>query len=336
MTKKTSNAAAAVNEAAAHIAAAAATSKAVVSSHPIGVLKRTTAFHVDPTKIKRRDGWNPRFDFGEIEHLADSLVTTGMLNPIRIKRLEKPDENGFIFELVDGDRRLTAIELLIKKGKYAEAFPEGIPAIIVDKAQDDLTSTIQMFTANTGKPFLPLEQAAAFKRMRDGKMTIKQIEKATGCSDNTINAALALLESTDELQDAVRTGKIKSTQAAEIAVYARGDKDKQKELTAQAVAAGKDKTKQREVKAALDKQRRAKAQKKGKTLKIRALDDKQLGELGETMAEGLRKLLEEAGMPFDTDLNEWLQGDLELRIAASVGALEALKKAAGANVNINF
>lgn len=327
-------------EQAANVASAAINAAAVSSkpSHPLGVLKRTTAFHIDPKAITRREGWNPRFDFGEIEDLAASLVTTGMLNPIRVKRRVSTDPltAWAVFELIDGDRRLTAVEHLIKKGKYAAAFPEGIPAIIVDKDQDDLTSTIQMFTANTGKSFLPLEQAAAFKRMRDGKMTIAQIEKATGCSDNTINSALALLESDDELQDAVKSGKIKAGTAKEIAVHARGDKAKQKELTAQAVAAGKDKGKQRQVKAAIDTARRTKAAKKGQVLKIRALDDKALGDLGTDMADGLRKLLEEAGLPYDTDFNEWMKTDLELRIAAHVGALEAFKAAAGVKVNLSF
>lgn len=318
-----------------NIATAAASAESVKSSkgQAAGVIKQTNpAKQVDPKMVTRRKNWNPRFDFGDIAALVVSIKANGILNPLRVKRLAQPTTQGHVFELIDGDRRFTAIEQILKKN--AQAFPDGIPAIVVDRAQDDLTSLIQMFEANSSKIFLPLEEAAAYKTMRDGGMTIKQIEQATGRSDNAIVGALALLTSDDTLIDAVKTGKVSKGLGKSIAVNARGDKAKQKELTQAAIAAGKDKTKRRAVLKAVDDSRRAKASKRGKVLKIRALSDAALSDIGSSLADHLVKKLEAVGLDFNTDLKEWIGKDKELLLAYTFGALEALKVAAGAPNNL--
>lgn len=305
----------------------------VRSTTPDGVVKRTNQFFVDPRKVKRREGWNPRFDMGEIAHLAMSIrslkardpSTGGLLNDIRVKKLG----DGY-FELVDGDRRMTAIEQLMKEG---EDFSGGVPAKLEAKDAEDLELLIRMFTANTGKAFLPLEQAHAFQRMKEGGMTLKEIEIATGCSDNTIVGALALLTADDSVVDAVKNGAIRGGLAKSIAVNARGDKAKQKELVAEAVAAGKDKKKMAAVKTKVDDARRAKAAKKGLKLKMRALTDAQLSSIGSKMSDVLLGQMAELGLPADCDLVEWLKAaDLDQRVGYTFGVLQGLKAAAGVTV----
>jgi ParB/RepB/Spo0J family partition protein len=328
MTDKLTQAHAAASEV---IAKAIAGAKPAASSNPAGVLKRGNSYSIDPTKIVRREGFNPRFDFGEIDELAQSIKANGLLNAIRVKRLVKPDEAGNLFELIDGDRRLTAIEKLIKKG---HDFPEGIPAIIVDKAQDDVTSLIQMFEANSGKTFLPLEEAAAYKRMQDAGMTIAAICKAVGRKQVHVTEILNILKADDSLKDAAADGSIGKTMVKQIAKVAKGDKAKQKELVAQAKAAGTDKTKRRALLKEVDKTRVATAAKKGKVLKIRALSDHELSEIGAAMAQELIKALGAADLAADADLRTWVGKDKELVAAYTFGALEALKVAAGGINNL--
>lgn len=322
-------------------AAPAAEPKPAAKNAP-GIVKRPNAYFIDPKTISRGEGWNPRFDFGEIDRLADSIqyelkrdpASGGLINDIRVRRLEKGDPRlaqGFAFELIDGDRRLTAVEKLLKKGVD---FPEGIPAKIDGKDIDELERLIRMFTANTGKPFLPLEQAHAFKRMKDGGMTLKQIEKATGCSDNTIVGALALLDADGSLQDAVKSGEISGGLAKSIAVNARGDKAKQAELVKEAKEAGKDKAKKRAVLRKVDDARRSKAAKKGLKLKMRALSDDQLSSIGAKMAEVLAAQMDEVELPADANLEEWLKSAPDLKVAFTFGALQALKAAAGVTVRL--
>lgn len=299
------------------------------SKMALGLVRKTTAFHINPRHLAIKEGFNPRFDYGEIEGLARSVKANGVLNPIRVKKTAPG-----VFELVDGHRRHAAIQLLVKNfddGKHdlGHDFPEGVPAIVVDSAQDDLTSLIQTFEANTGKPLLPIEKAHAFKRMRDAGLTVGDIMKRTGCTDHDVIGSLALIDGDETLVEAVKNGKVSGGVGKAIAVAARGDKKKQAELAAAVVDAGKDKNKRRVALKAVDDTRRAKAAKKGKVLKIRALDDVELSALGTQAAALLAQLLEASGMSFDSDLRKWIGKDKELQIAATFGALEGLKAAAG-------
>lgn len=298
-----------------------------MSTNAPGIIKaRPSAYNlIDPTVVTRRAGFNPRFDFGEIEELSKSIKANGLLMPIRVKRL------GEGFELVDGDRRLTAVELAIKGG---HVFPEGIPTVIVDKAQDDVTSLIQMFESNTGKNFLPLEEAAAFKRMQDSGMTIEQIGKSVQRAHVHIVATLALLTADESVKAAVKDKKIGGTMAKKIATAARGDLAKQAELVNDAIAAGKDAKKKRVVVAKVEAARVAKAKSKGKTLKIRALTDDQLSEIGAKMAKHLQSLIKEAKLDPQDDLRAWVKADDKLAVAYTLGALDALKVAAGEKISL--
>jgi ParB family chromosome partitioning protein len=294
------------------------------ASNPAGIVKRSNSYFADPRAIQRREGFNPRFDFGEIEELAKSIRSNGILNPLRVQR------NGTgTFALVDGDRRLTAVELILKT--QPDFFREsGVPVIIVDAAQDDITSLVQMFEANSGKTFLPMEEAIAYKRMRDAGMTLKKIGEHVGRKHVHIVATLALLEADEELQQAVKDGTIGATMGKRIAVAARGDKAKQKELVKAAKTAGKSSKGKKAVKAAIETQRRSKAKKEGRKLKVRALDDAQLGSLGERLAALLVVQMNDVGLEPEADMAAWLaKADQDQRVAFTYGALQALKVAAG-------
>jgi ParB-like chromosome segregation protein Spo0J len=329
------------------IAKAMASSKAdapKASTNAPGVLKRTNAFFVDPKTINRKEGHNPRFDFGEIDDLAASIkehknsdgaaAGHGLINDLRVMRIPKtdPDAAKGTFWLIDGDRRFTAIEQLLKAG---EVFEFGIPAKIDGDKTTKIQMLVEMFVANGSKPFLPMEEAMAYQTMRDEGMTIQQICKAVGRKQVHVVATMALIAADVEVQDAVKSGAVNSTTAKKIAQHARGDKAKQKELVAKAKLVGKDKTK----KAALDKEiddaRRAKAAKTGKVLKMRALTDVELSKIGADLANAMADKMRDAGKALDFDLRDWVQKDDALALAFTFGALEALKAAAGMIIKLD-
>lgn len=316
-------------EAAAPLAGVQPAAKQPAQNAP-GVMKRSSAYFIDPKAVDRRKGWNPRIDFGDIEELAKSIKAqkahdgVGLLNDIRVKR--KP---GGRFELIDGDRRLTAIELLMKRG---EVFEQGIPAKIVDKDQEDIDSLIQMFVANTGKNFLPMEEAVAYKKLRDAGMTLAQICQAVGRKQPHVTSILALLEADESLQEAAKDGSINKSTAKEIALLAKGDKGKQAELVKQAKEAGKDATKRRTLKTAIQKAKVAKAKRKGKVIKMDRLTPAQLSDLGNRLSEELAEMMESAGIAHDANMYEWSTAEPDLKMAFLFGALSGCKAAAGLEV----
>lgn len=298
------------------------------SSYGPGIIKRGNAYTIDPKSIKRRDGWNPRTDYGNMDELEASIKQHGVRKPLRVKR------KGDGFELVDGDRRLTCVERLMKKG---HSFPDGIRADIESEKTTDAENLVRMFLDNDGsKPFTPMEEASAFQRMRDELMSLKDIATAVGRSAVHVSNTMALIQAAPEVQEAVKSGVIKGTVARQIAVHARGDAGKQKELVEAAKAAGKDKAKRSQVKGKIDTVRRAKAAVKGRELKIKALDDAQLSSIGATVSKSLTRKMKAADLPVDTDLQGWCKDDANLTMAFEFGVLQGLKAAAGAQVRVTL
>lgn len=322
-----------------------------VRALPAGIVGKSTRYNVDPRKICFREGWNNRFDMGDIESLAAGIQATLERTPDRpyatdmdVKRLLPSDPRtaaGFNFEVITGHRRKLATDLLLAKGVV---FPEGVNVYLVDAQADERELTIKLFTENNQKPLLPLEEAAAFKRLKDNNMTILQIAKAVGRADTHVIETLALLDADQELQDAVKSGAVGATIAKVIATTARGDKQAQKEMVAEAkVAKGKDGA-AKAAKARLAKRiadtKAAKAAAKGKVLKIRALTDEQLSELGSKQAKLLEVKTKEA-WPVNTfktleDMVEAMAKDEKLAAAFTLGTVFALRAAAGMKVDLDI
>jgi hypothetical protein len=319
------------------------------SSNGPGVIKKSGgAWNVDPDTITIEEGFNVRFDLGDIEGLAASILAQqqrdpesgGLVHPIGLRRLATSDPlskgGKFHFAVVRGHRRTTAIQLLRWRGV---AFPFGVPAKILDKGMTYMDSLLEMFVENDSKPLTPIEEAGAFKRLQDGDpttepatpgLTIAEISKATGRSDHHIIATLALLDADEDVTAALADGSIGKTAARAIAKDARGDKAKQKELVALAKkGAGALKTGLRAAK-------QAKAAKRGKTLKIRALSDSELSAIGAKLSGEMVTKMKDAGKKPDFDIEAWIKKDDALALAFTYGALQATKAAAGMKINLSI
>lgn len=330
------NTEASVSTSAAQESQAAAAKKA---ANPAGILKRSSSYFVDPMMIDDDGDHNTRFELGDIAELATQIkvvlekdpASGGLLNDIRLRR--KADGR---YQVIDGRRRFAALKLLLKQGVV---FPDGVPAKLVAKDQDAITSIQQMFLANGGKQMLPLEEAAAFKKLKDAGQTLKEIAATVGRKTMHVSQMLALIDADESLKEAVASGKIGKQLAKNIASTTKGDKAKQKELAAEAVAIGKntkDGKKRRALLKNIDDAKVQKAAAKGKTLKMRALTDDQLAELGEKLSKHLVVLMKEAGLKADTDLRAWAASSEATAAAFTLGALEALKAAAGLKISLEL
>lgn len=278
-----------------------------------GILKKGTLYYADPHHIVVRKGWNPRFDFGDITELEKSIKTGGFSpnKPILVRR----NEEG-MFEIIDGERRFKAVKNLMKKGAL---FEEGIPIIITDRATTDAEAMIDMFTANNGKPFLPLEEAHAFARMKDMGFIISQIAAQTGRSDTHIIETLALLTADPSVKEAVQDKKLSGTLAKQIATKVRGDNEKQKELVEKATSSPKGK---KEVAEEVGKLRRRALNSKQATIPT-ALTPAQIKELQVKMQELSKFAIEEIGSDIDS-LREKIKSDNDLSAAYFLGAHTAV------------
>lgn len=152
------------------------------------------------------DPTNIRADLGDLTELAASIKANGILQPL----LVRPAGDKFV--LIDGHRRHAA-------GRLA-----GIAAAPVLLAQTRRDSTAVMLAAAMHKALELIEQARAFKSLRDAGMGTLDIAKATGYSANTVRHRLILLDLPTDAQRLVQDKTLGLGQATSIArqVRARG------------------------------------------------------------------------------------------------------------------
>lgn len=143
---------------------------------------------VDPRKIVIIDNFNVRKDYGDIEELANSITENGVKVAIRVKK-HKIAKNTVLMDgsvivestdgyaLIDGHRRCRALKFLFQNGKGIDR----VPVEIVQESKTEEQRTIEMYVANTGKPFTPMENAELFGRLnRVHKKTPQEIAKKLG------------------------------------------------------------------------------------------------------------------------------------------------------------
>lgn len=257
-------------------AAKAATPTAATSNYGPGIYKRVNNYLIDPDMVDVDQEWNNRFDLGNLEELADSIKAQkeidgiGITREIEVKRLPSGR-----FMLRTGHRRIAAVRILQKRG---ETFEQGIPAKILDK-NISLSEELKLLVReNSGKTLLPLEEAAAYKRMmEEAKMKPKDIALAASRSVGHVKWTLNLLTADASVQAAVESGEISAVMGKTIATKAKGDTAKQKELVATAKQGKAGKRLAKEQAQKIQRRPTKKASQKDLVEKLKMLTESQVG-----------------------------------------------------------
>lgn len=140
----------------------------------------------------------PRKEFSEedMESLADSIGTYGVMNPIAVKG---PTEAGR-YILIDGERRLRASKMAEKK---------TVPAAIHASIDPDVDSLMLAVITNLQRVDLnPIEEGAAYKRLLDMGYTVAAICRMVGKSYPTVDMRLKLLQFEPAIQDQYSAGRL--------------------------------------------------------------------------------------------------------------------------------
>ncbi len=206
-----------------------------MSTNPQGTTGKLTAWKTTVANLIVRDGFNVRSDMGNLDDLAQSIADNGVERALNVRR----GKDASMFEVIDGHRRYAALQLAVKNGLITDGFE--VPILIAERGMSDIEQLGMMARANDGKPLLPLEEAALFKRMVDAKTSIKDICKLVGHTDVYVRQHLDLLTASPEVHQALSDGSISKTLALNISTQARKGKLNAAELVAKATsgAAGK-------------------------------------------------------------------------------------------------
>jgi ParB/RepB/Spo0J family partition protein len=199
-----------------------------------GIVGQGELFKIEPTKIRVREGWNPRQDF-DITDLAANIRVNGVKRPLLVKR---EDDGHYV--LVDGERRLRAVLACIEDG--CEIL--SVPCMVEPPRTSDAESLVDALVSNQGKPFTPEEEAEAFRRFVAWDWSIEKIAQRVGRSQSYVRDRLRLLEATAPVLEAARTGAIPWSAAMHV-VRTSHEPERQAELVLEAQEAREEQQTQR-------------------------------------------------------------------------------------------
>lgn len=174
-----------------------------------------------PISRIRPNPFQPRreIDIAELAELEQSLKSSGLLQPITVRR------RGDAFELIAGERRFRAASNL----GWTE-----ISAIVRD--YDDRTMLVLALVENLQRADLnAIEEARGYRRLiEDFQLTQQQVAEAVGKDRTTVTNLLRILSLPEEVQQLVETRALTSGHAR--ALLALSDEHSATELAKRAVS----------------------------------------------------------------------------------------------------
>ena len=164
----------------------------------------------------------PRRDFDpeELQSLADSVATHGVVQPLTVRELS----NGY-YQIIAGERRWRA-------ARIAEL--REIPAVIIE-ADDKKVMELALIENLQRQDLNPVEEALGYQTlMEEFGLTQEDAAKQVGKSRPAVANALRLLNLTDKVLDMVRTGALSAGHARAVLSL---KSEKMQEQAAQKIAA---------------------------------------------------------------------------------------------------
>lgn len=164
---------------------------------------RGNLYAIDPRKIETLEGWNAREDYGDVESLMNSIVESGLREPLK----------GYVQDgrviLTNGHRRLKVIMQAIALGHEIKT----VPFLPEDRYANEGDYLLTQILSNEGKPLTPLEQARVFRKLLQFGWSEADIAKKTGKTSQTVKNYLELSAAAPQVHEMVATEQVSATLA---------------------------------------------------------------------------------------------------------------------------
>jgi ParB family transcriptional regulator, chromosome partitioning protein len=145
-----------------------------------------------------------------LDELAASILAHGLLQPLMVRKLPNCDD---VVSLVDGHRRLAAIERLVAEGKLESDI--NIPVhygAFGDEMNEDRAREASLAANIVRVPLHPIDQFEAFAALMD-KLTAAEIAERFGISEKLVRQRIALGALHPKIRQAWRDGKLQDNAA---------------------------------------------------------------------------------------------------------------------------
>jgi ParB family chromosome partitioning protein len=154
-----------------------------------------------PTTSIKPNPKQPRENFGyqDLEDLINSIKEHGILQPLIVSKIDSGN-----YELIAGERRLRAAKMLNMK---------TVPAIL-RSVRDQEKLELALIENIQRKDLNPVEEARAFRQLMDEfSLTQEEVARRVGRSRPAVANTLRLLALPEEIQKALRSGKLTESHA---------------------------------------------------------------------------------------------------------------------------
>lgn len=169
-------------------------------------------YRINPSDIVIEDGFNCRQDYGDIKELANSIVESGLKNPLR----------GYLkdgkFVVIDGHRRLKAINYAIERGDDFKAVD-----CVNDGKSTEESRLFDQLTCNSGKAFTPIEQSEVINRLSNLGWKQKDIANKLGKTQAFVSQSLKIHSLPQKAKSLIHEGVMAVSFALQILNDCNGD-----------------------------------------------------------------------------------------------------------------
>ncbi len=173
---------------------------------------------VEPNRAQPRQD----FDEEELEALAESIRTHGVIQPLTVRLLE----SGY-YQIIAGERRWRASRM---------AGLSQIPAVVIE-ADDKKSMELALIENLQRQDLNPIEEALGYNSlMKDHGLTQEEASQRVGKSRSTVANALRLLNLCPEVLEQVRFGALSAGHAR--AVLSLKSEKQQKDAAQKIIALG--------------------------------------------------------------------------------------------------
>ena len=193
--------------------------------------RETMPYITDYSEIEVVDGFNHRESFTDIEQLANSISEMGLLDPIKVAK--NPKSNPIPYRLIDGERRLRAIQML-----HEQDIEVSFPIRILD-GMDDEQAVLAAAASNMERSDItPLEEANIVAKMEAYGYEVKEIASKLKRSDQWVRDRKALEGGSRKIKNSLANGRIPADVAVKLIRKNKEHKDQDKALSEVVTAAG--------------------------------------------------------------------------------------------------
>lgn len=163
--------------------------------------KHAVSAFLSAKQIKVVKGFNPRVDIGDVTTLARSIKKSGLLQNLVVR----PSGDGKTYQLVAGERRLTA--LLSLGGKFIEAIPVNIRLDLEGKDDEARAVAVAESSPDGRLNLNPIEVGRVATELSEKGWSTGDIAHWMAVHPKRVSRALQLMETPVEVQKRIAAGE---------------------------------------------------------------------------------------------------------------------------------